>query len=266
MKTWITSLTLTAAAAAVMLTTMASPARAAPACTGSSPAHTVALVELYTSEGCDSCPPADKFFSGLRADGVAPEQAVLLSLHVDYWNYIGWKDIYSRAVFTERQRKLADLVGSRTIYTPEMFIGARELRSSKWQGGVQESVKRQNAIPARADIAISLGAAGPSGLPVEVKATALANAKLYIALVQNGIASQVKSGENRGRLLHHDYVVREWLTSVALEGSAAKPSALIARTVPLPAGVLAKDLAISAFVQSERGEILQAFSLPLCGG
>ncbi len=155
MKTWITTLARTAAAVAASAAAMAAPANAAPACAGTSPAHTVALVELYTSEGCDSCPPADKFFSGLREDGVAPEQAVLLSLHVDYWNYIGWKDIYSRAVFSERQRKLANLVGSRTIYTPEMFIGARELRSSKWQGGVQETVKRVNAIPARADIAIS---------------------------------------------------------------------------------------------------------------
>ncbi len=255
MITWITTLTRAAATIAAAAAAMSAPAQAAPACTGS---------ELYTSEGCDSCPPADKFFSGLRADGVAPEQAVLLSLHVDYWNYIGWKDMYSRAVFTERQRKLADLAGSRTIYTPEMFIGARVLRSSKWQGWVQESVKRLNALPARADIAISLGAVGPAGLPVEVRASALASGKLHVALVQNDIDSQVKSGENRGRLLHHDHVVREWLAPVALEGKAAKPAAAITRTVPLPAGALPKNLSISAFVQSERGEILQAFSLPLC--
>ncbi len=258
MKRWIKTLALALAAA------MASPAQAAPACTGSSPAHTVALVELYTSEGCDSCPPADKFFSGLRADGVAQGQAVLLSLHVDYWNYIGWKDIYSRAAFTERQRKLADLAGSRTIYTPEMFIAGHELRSSRWQGGVQQAVKRINATPARADIAISLGAPGPAGLPVEVRASALANGKLHVALVQSGIASQVKSGENRGRLLHHDHVVREWIPPVTLEGKAARPTAVVARTVPLPAGASLGNLAISAFVQSERGEILQAFSLPLC--
>lgn len=256
MNTWTITLALA--------TAMAGPAQGAPACSGSSPPHTVALVELYTSEGCDSCPPADKFFSGLRADGLAPEQAVLMSLHVDYWNYIGWKDAYSRAVFTERQRKLAELVGSRTIYTPEMFIAAREIRSSRWQGGVQESVKRINAVPARADIAISLGTPGPAGLPVEVRASALANGKLHVALVQSGIDSQVKSGENRGRLLHHDHVVREWLAPVALEGKAARPAALVTRTVPLPVGAVPRNLAISAFVQGERGEILQAFSLPLC--
>jgi hypothetical protein len=256
MNIWTITLALAAA--------MTGAANATPACSGSSPAHTVALVELYTSEGCDSCPPADKFFSGLRAGGVASEQAVLLSLHVDYWNYIGWKDMYSRPAFTERQRKLADLVGSRTIYTPEMFIAARELRSDRWQGGVQESVKRVNATPARADIAISLGTPGPAGLPIEVKASALVNGKLHVALVQSGIDSQVKSGENRGRLLHHDYVVREWLTPVALDGKAAKPAAAVVRTVTLPAGALPKNLAVSAFVQSERGEILQAFSLPLC--
>jgi hypothetical protein len=256
MHTWTFTLALAAA--------FGGPAMAAPACTGNSPAHTVALIELYTSEGCDSCPPADKFFSGLRDEGVAPEQAVLLSLHVDYWNYIGWKDAYSRAIFTERQRKLAELAGTRTIYTPEMFIAARELRSSKWEGGVQEAVKRINAAPAKADIAISLGAAGPAGLPIEVKASAQANAKLHVALVQSNIDTQVRAGENRGRRLHHDYVVREWLAPVALEGNSAKP-ALLAHTVPLPVNALPKHLAISAFVQSDKGEILQAFNLPLCG-
>jgi hypothetical protein len=258
MNNWTISLALAAA--------IAGTAQAAPACMGSSPAHTVALVELYTSEGCDSCPPADKFVSGLRAEGLKPEQAVLLSMHVDYWNYIGWKDVFSRPEFTQRQRKLADLVGSRTIYTPELFVGARELRSDRWQGGLVDAVKRVNATPAKADIAVSVGAAGPAGLPIEVKANAHAGGKLFVALVQSGIDSQVKSGENRGRLLHHDFVVREWLAPVALEGSAAKASAVVARTVPLPAGTTPAHLAISAFVQSDRGDILQAYTLPLCGG
>src|ERR1700739_1342795 len=109
-------------AAAAMI---ASPVMAANACRAQSPAHRVALLELYTSEGCSSCPPADQYVAGLRASGVTADQAVVLSEHVDYWNYIGWKDPYSRAAFTERQRWLSDLAGSHTIYTPEMFIAGR---------------------------------------------------------------------------------------------------------------------------------------------
>ena len=97
-------------------------------CSKTSPAHTIALFELYTSEGCDSCPAADKFVSSLYKTGkFSPEQVLALSLHVDYWDYIGWKDVYAKAQFSQRQRGLAELVGSRNVYTPEVFIGAKEL-------------------------------------------------------------------------------------------------------------------------------------------
>ena len=239
----------------------AAPVLAAQACGGQSPAHGVALLELYTSEGCDSCPPADKFVSGLRAAGVAPEQAVLLSLHVDYWNYIGWKDPFSRAAFTERQRWLSDLAGTRTIYTPEIFIGGKELRG--WARDVPASVKRINDRPAQANIAIALGPAGAAGLPVEVKADARQGGTLYVALVESALAVNVTAGENRGRTLRHDFVVREWLPPLEL---ARDGKAVLVRTVPLPQGAVYKNLGVSAFVQSARGEVLQAFSLPACGG
>src|ERR1039457_1730220 len=99
-------------------------------CTIHSPPHTVALLELYTSEGCDSCPPADKFVSGLRAaSGLGANQVVPISLHVDYWDYIGWKDVFAQHAYTERQRWLSDLARTRTVYTPEVFVGGQELRN-----------------------------------------------------------------------------------------------------------------------------------------
>lgn len=242
------------------------PALAAGSCSAQSPAYRVALLELYTSEGCSSCPPADQYLRELRSAGVTQQQAVVMSLHVDYWNYIGWKDPFSRAAFTERQRWMSDLAGSRTIYTPEFFIGGKELRG--WANGVPAAVKRVNELPAQADISIALGAAGSAGLPLEVKATSARDAKLYIALVENGVASQVSAGENKGRLLHHDYVVREWLAPVSLsaDGKSGKNSAALMRTVALPPGAATGKLGVSAFVQSDKGEVLQALNLPVCGG
>jgi hypothetical protein len=247
------------------------PVLAANSCALQSPAHRVALLELYTSEGCDSCPPADLFVSGLRAAGVAPQQAVILSEHVDYWNYIGWKDPFSRAAFTERQRWLSDLAGSRTIYTPEIFIAGKELRGGTnggWSSGVPAAVKRVNDTAAQADISIVLGVAGSGGLPVEVKASSPREGKLYVALVESGVASQVTAGENKGRLLHHDFVVREWLAPVSLSADAksGKNTAGLVRTLALPPGASAGKLGISAFVQTDKGEVLQALSLPACGG
>jgi hypothetical protein len=228
-------------------------------CSGRSPAHTVALLELYTSEGCSSCPPADRFVSGLRAAGVTSSQAVPLALHVDYWNDIGWKDPFSSAVFTERQRNLSALAGSRTNYTPEIFVGGRELRN--WSGATVDAVKRINAMPAQAAIGITLGRPAAAGLPVEVSSTGPNGALLHVALVQNNIASRVTAGENGGRTLHHDFVVRQWLAPLPIGRDGR---AQMARVLPLPSGARAADLAVTAFVQSPRGEVLQAFSLPVC--
>lgn len=243
----------------VLLLALSASVANAQTCTARSPAHTVALVELYTSEGCSSCPPADRFLSELRGAGVSAAQAVPLSLHVDYWNAIGWKDPFSSAVFTERQRALSDLVHTRTIYTPEFFVGGRELRN--WSGGLRDEVKRINARPAQAVIAITLGRATTAGLPVEVSANGPNGALLHVALVHNKVASRVTAGENGGRTLHHDYVVRQWLAPMPI-GRDGRVQ--IARALPLPSGAPVADLAVTAFVQAAQGEVLQAFSLPVC--
>jgi hypothetical protein len=229
------------------------------ACSVQSPAHRVALVELYTSEGCSSCPPADKYLGELQAS----DKLVPLALHVDYWNYLGWKDPYARATFTERQRWLSDLARSRTIYTPELFIGGRELRA--WPGGVAAAVARINAQPAGAEIVISIGqpqlGAQAAGLPLEVRATSPRGGKLHVALTEDGLSNQVAAGENRGRMLRHEHVVREWLAPVTVPAGSA---AGMARTLALPAGAKGDKLAVVAFVQTAEGEILQAASLQVC--
>jgi hypothetical protein len=219
-------------------------------CSARSPAHTIALVELYTSEGCSSCPPADQFLSSRRGAGLRADQAVLLSLHVDYWNDIGWKDPYSQAAFTARQRWLSDLAHTRTIYTPEFFVAGKEARN--WSDGLDTTVKRVNATPAQANIAISMGQ------PLRVSASGPAGAKLYLALVESGLASKISAGENSGRTLRHDFVVREWAAPVPL---GADGKAVLTRAMATPS-----KYGVVAFVQSEQGAVLQALSLDACGG
>lgn len=252
-------------------------------CSKQSPKHTVALLELYTSEGCDSCPAADKFVSGLRdiaISGLNADQLVPLSLHVDYWDYIGWKDVFAQRAFTDRQRWLSNLVNSRTIYTPEFFVGGRELRN--WRGGVlgtgvgagivsaeggslPAAVKSVNAQPAKANIGITVGKLTGANLPVEVNATAAQGGKLYVALYENGLVSEVKAGENRGVTLRHDYVVRQLVGPLNLSGDAGANKVALSRGLTLPAGAVAKNLGVAAFVQSDSGEVLQALALPVCG-
>ena len=233
-------------------------------CSKQSPAHTVALLELYTSEGCSSCPPADKFVGGVHR-ALSIDQVVPLALHVDYWDYIGWKDVFARRDFTERQRWLSNAGGSRTIYTPEIFVAGQELRN--WSGGLPGAVKRINERPAQADIGIALGKLAGNSLAIEVNASMVKNAaqrgKLFVALYENGLASSVKAGENSGATLKHDYVVREWVGPVALGGDG---KARLSRALNVPPGALGKNLGVAAFVQGDSGEVLQALALPLCGG
>src|ERR1700756_542350 len=114
--------------AALITAPMLTPATVAFAetCSKQSPAHTVALLELYTSEGCSSCPPADHAVSGLQK-AVNADLVVPLALHVDYWYDIGWTDRFAKPDHTQRQRLLADASGSGAVYTPEMFVGGQEL-------------------------------------------------------------------------------------------------------------------------------------------
>lgn len=94
-------------------------------CTARSSQATTALVELYTSEGCDSCPPADRWLSSLGARGFAPERVVPIALNVDYWDYIGWKDPYARQAYSARQRKMARLARRRPGYRFRWIRAAR---------------------------------------------------------------------------------------------------------------------------------------------
>jgi hypothetical protein len=265
--------------AALITAPMLTPASVAFAqvCSKKSPAHTVALMELYTSEGCSSCPPADKFVSGMHVGGAgstAPasltnltlDQVVPLSLHVDYWDYIGWKDSFGKHIFTERQNQLSKYAGSHTIYTPEIFVGGRELRD--WQSDLPTAVKRVNARPAQANINIRLGALSGGSVPVEVKANAVQGSKLYVALYQNDLVTEVKTGENRGVTLKHDYVVRDWVGPIPLLGDVKNNDsgkAILSKTFLVSSMMGMNNLGVAAFVQTDKGEVLQALALPLCG-
>lgn len=234
------------------------------ACTASSPAYTVALAELYTSEGCDSCPPADKWMSGLASRGLGPDKVVPLGLHVDYWDYIGWKDAYAQPKFTERQRLLSRLSSATFVYTPQVVLSGRDFRG--WSSTAFDAhVKAVNARPARADIRLGLEAAAGR---LSIRASAIsraqgANVQLFVALTQSRISSQVKAGENRGATLKHDHVVRDWFGPVAFDAAGG---ARLERTVMPPRGAPTNDLDVVAFVQNAiTGDILQALKLEACG-
>jgi hypothetical protein len=228
----------------------------AAACTVTSPAHTVAVVELYTSQGCSSCPPADRWLSRLPAD----DRVVPLALHVGYWDYIGWKDPFSKPEFGARQSQLVRANQQRTVYTPHVFLQGREMRRWPESNSFDAALKTLIAQPARAQVTLTANLNGRA-LTVEAKAGGLGSnpgdGQLIVALVHSGHRTAVKAGENRGENLHNDHVVREWSGPLPLTGAPAL-------TWKLPEGAHADSLRLIAFVQDRAtGAPVQAVSTSL---
>jgi hypothetical protein len=241
-----------------MLTPLIALATAA-TCTAISPQHTVALVELYTSQGCSSCPPADRWLSALPGQMPAA-RAVPLALHVGYWDYIGWKDPFAKREFNERQRWLAGLNRNRTVYTPGVFLSAREWPEWNDRSAFARAVSRQNLQPARATISLTAAVAEVDVLTVEASASLAPgvesnDAVLVIALKQHGHGTAVARGENQGETLHNDHVVRRWLGPLPLDAGRHR--------IMLPADG-PRRFELVAFVEDrQHGDVLQAVALPL---
>lgn len=243
---------------------MASPGWAA--CSVASGERTTALVELYTSEGCNSCPPADRWLSGLGERGYVPSRVVPLFLHVDYWDYIGWKDPYAKPEFSGRQRKMTQLQRLAFVYTPQVMLQGQDFRA--WRGpGFDAALARINAQPARARIALGIERVGSDAMTVDVQAELLdrkhlKDAALYLASYENRLSSTVTAGENSGRTLKHDFVVLEWQGPLDLGPQGRRAER---RRIPLLPRAVPENSGVVAFVQDRRSlEVLQALMLPSC--
>jgi hypothetical protein len=167
------------------------------------------VVELFTSEGCSSCPPADELLGRLRRDLSARNvQVIPLGFHVDYWDGLGWKDRFSSVEFTKRQEQYAQALRVDGPYTPEMVVdGAVEFVGND-AGHAQRSIREAASQPEVATVKISSAAAYQ--LSVQVKAPSSAkDAQVVLAITEDNLTTQVGSGENGGRTLHHAAVVRE---------------------------------------------------------
>ena len=180
------------------------------------------LVELFTSEGCSSCPPADRLLVDLdRTQPVTGADLIVLSEHVDYWNSLGWQDPWSSAFFSERQNSYSDHFGLRSVYTPQMVVnGEAEASGNDWNRAKVECQKAlgEQKIPLR----ISAIALDGGTLRAHVEADALPDsvkkADLYVVVALDHAESQVKAGENGGRKLAHVSVVQ----SMTKVGSLSK--------------------------------------------
>ena len=206
-----------------------------------------AVVELFTSQGCSSCPPADKLLGKLIADAEAKKRPVFcLAFHVDYWDYLGWKDPNGSKSATQRQVAYREAFGARQVYTPQTivngtdeFVGSDEVRAKK-------SIDAALTRPAEATIALKPQAGTKKGtLDVRYEVTgAPKGAVLVVAFVETKISTKVLRGENARRTLDHFNVVRAFAMADLAKGNKGTT------TLDLPAVGAGK---VIAFVQVEKG-------------
>ncbi|MEO6521273.1 MAG: DUF1223 domain-containing protein [Mucilaginibacter sp.] len=214
------------------------------------PENGFALVELFTSEGCSSCPPADELVSRIIKED-KNKAVYVLGYHVDYWNHLGWRDEFSKAEYSERQRKYATYLHA-DVYTPQIVVnGKREFVGSSENSlriAIQAGLRQTGIEP----VALSDVHFSNSILSLQYQTKNTANRALLIAFVQNNARSNVKSGENGGHVLNHVNIVR-YLESIKLNKTNSTEN------IKLPAGFSTQTWQVIGFVQNiATGEVLSA--------
>ena len=183
------------------------------------------VLELFTSQGCSSCPPADRLLTRLAGDPKLAGQVVPLSFHVDYWDYIGWKDPFASPRWSERQRQYGQAFHSNRIYTPQLVVNGRTECVGSQEKVVRQQIASALAAPPAAKVTREAGAPGADGrlrvrVDAEMKSAAKADLDLWVAVWETGLATPVGAGENASRTLHNDYVVRRLEKAFTLPGKA----------------------------------------------
>jgi hypothetical protein len=235
---------------------MAAGAGCVPSAAASPGAPRTVLVELYTSQGCSSCPAADAFVAALPSLGLPRARVVPLTFHVDYWNGLGWRDPFSSAEFTARQQRYADSgllrspegrAGLTGLYTPQMIVDG----TTHFPGGRRDvalaEIRRAAEAPPAVELSASAEATGDRAV-VTLRATGAGDWQALVALAARATRTEVPRGENGGRTLEEAAVVR------ALSAPTTVPpgGAPFTITVGKPRGLAWSDVELVAFVQSPR--------------
>lgn len=212
------------------------------------------LVELFTSEGCFTCPPADKLLTDLdQAQPVKDVKVIALSEHVDYWNRLGWKDPFSSDEFTRRQTEYARVLGVEDIYTPQMIVDGRTEFIGSKRGTALDAIAKAARLP-KADVRVAIKQSGQNFVELTVRVENCPDvprgdtAEVMVAITEGGLLSKVSRGENSGRELAHSAVTRKLIKIGAIDGKSFSGE----RKIQMESSWRRQNMKAVAFVQ-ERG-------------
>ncbi|MDR3681496.1 MAG: DUF1223 domain-containing protein [Flavipsychrobacter sp.] len=206
-----------------------------------------ALIELFTSEGCSSCPPADKLAAATIKE-YEGKNVFVLAYHVDYWNRLGWKDVYSAHEWSTRQEQYANLLGLSSVYTPQMIVNGRTEFTGSDSHKLHAAINASLSMATQNTIALNTTAQNKSIAVTYSISGNISGKHLEVALIQKNSTSTVKAGENAGSTLRHVNIVRNLntITTTPQTGHVI---------INLPAGLSAAECSIIAFLQSADGTI-----------
>ena len=206
-----------------------------------------ALIELYTSEGCSSCPPAEAWLSKLKSNPGLWKDFVPLAFHVDYWDRLGWRDRFAAGAWTQRQNDYASLLNGESVYTPQFIVNATEWRNWFRNEGLPKADARGGILSA----ATTHG----EKFTISYRGFTAADLEAHVALLGCGINSRIGGGENNGRQLQHDFVVLDHrMSSMTRDAKVARANITVERNAQ---DVPQKAIAIW-ITQANRLEPLQA--------
>ncbi len=202
-----------------------------------------AVVELFTSEGCSSCPPADEAVADIQRE--FPDNVFVLSFHVDYWNYLGWKDEFSDASYSVRQQRYGSAFHLESIYTPQVVVNGKKEFVGSDKIELEKTIGESLKSTASSDVQLNISAASSAqGATVQYESNANGKYELNIALVQLKAESDVKRGENKGRKLKHINIVRGFKI-ITMNGGTGSAQ------FEIPAGLSKQDCKIIAYLQDK---------------
>jgi hypothetical protein len=211
-----------------------------------------AVVELFTSEGCSSCPPADELLARVQKESTG-KPVYLLAYHVDYWNRLGWKDIFSSADFSKRQSTYAKWLKLSSVYTPQAIVNGHTEFVGSASGTLRNAIRTNLAKASKTQISLTLTATKDKATLKYNTEGAAANTALVFALVQKNARSVIKSGENSGRTLSHIQIVNK-LQNIPLGNNKTGEA-----NIALPHNFSAQEWEVIGFVQNmQTGDISAA--------
>lgn len=216
-----------------------------------------ALIELFTSEGCSSCPPADIILEEVQKK-YADKNVLVVSYHVDYWDKLGWRDIFSNAVYTARQEYYSDIFHLNSIYTPQVVVnGKKEFIGSNKDKLISSIEEHLNDKPAASlNLKAIQNSPGKIGISYLAESSFSKGEQIVLLLVQKMATNKIGRGENEGKTLHHINIVREIVYLSANSKDTTK-------VFDVPSGLNKEDVFVAGLIQEKRSGKIKAIQSSL---